>query len=183
MPKLTASAKKCSFVIIWAKHVSFPKWVLMGVILHLYHIIVSYLKFTSYLNYLRCCAYIFMLSSKVLFFCQNILGEYSTWLSSSNTREANFYLECFHERWAALVAQEERVLLDPNGLINEGEKLTVKALDGFNASSTAKVFEEEIREVVCILWTRIPLCQFICHENICLTLLLFGSNYKKCAHF
>ncbi|PAN19738.1 hypothetical protein PAHAL_3G294900 [Panicum hallii] len=77
----------------------------------------------------------------------NILGEYSTWLSSSNTREANLYLECFHERWAALVAQEERVLLDPNGLINEGEKLTVKALDGFNASSTAKVFEEEIREV------------------------------------
>ncbi|RLN30223.1 hypothetical protein C2845_PM05G24250 [Panicum miliaceum] len=77
----------------------------------------------------------------------NILGEYSTWLSSSNTREANLYLECFHERWAALVAQEERVLLDPNGLINEGDKLTVKALDGFNSSSTAKVFEEEIREV------------------------------------
>ncbi|OEL25369.1 putative transmembrane GTPase FZO-like, chloroplastic [Dichanthelium oligosanthes] len=45
-------------------------------------------------------------------------------------------------------AVEERVLLDPNGLVNEGEKLTVKALDGFNASSTAMVFEEEIRQVL-----------------------------------
>ncbi|KAJ1262723.1 hypothetical protein BS78_09G131700 [Paspalum vaginatum] len=77
----------------------------------------------------------------------NLLGDYSTWLSSSNTREANLYLECFHERWDALVAQEERVLLDPNGIVNEGEKLTAKALDGFNASAAAKVFEEEIREV------------------------------------
>ncbi|CAN6337721.1 unnamed protein product [Urochloa humidicola] len=77
----------------------------------------------------------------------NILGEYSTWLCSSNTREANLYLECFHKRWAALIAQEEMVLSDPNGIVNEGEKLTVKALEGFDASSTAKVFEEEIREV------------------------------------
>ncbi|CAN6328401.1 unnamed protein product [Urochloa humidicola] len=77
----------------------------------------------------------------------NILGEYSTWLCSSNTREANLYLECFHERWATLIAQEEMVMLDPNGIVNGGEKLTVKALDGFNAISTAKVFEEEIREV------------------------------------
>jgi hypothetical protein len=70
-------------------------------------------------------------------------------LSSSNTREAKVYLECFCERWGALVAPEERVLLDPNGLVSEGEKLTIKALDGFNASAAAKVFEEEIREVVC----------------------------------
>jgi hypothetical protein len=79
------------------------------------------------------------------------------------------YLECFHERWAALVAQEERVLLDPNGLINEGEKLTVKALDGFNASSTAKVFEEEIREVVCLLWTCSP------YANLYVSNICFGS--------
>ncbi|XP_062231289.1 probable transmembrane GTPase FZO-like, chloroplastic [Phragmites australis] len=77
----------------------------------------------------------------------NLLGEYSTWLSSSNTREANLYLECFHERWDSLVAQEQRVLLDPNGLANEGEKLSIKALDGFSASAAAKVFEEEVREV------------------------------------
>jgi len=30
MPKLTASAKKCSFVIIWAKHVKFSKIGLNG---------------------------------------------------------------------------------------------------------------------------------------------------------
>jgi hypothetical protein len=70
-------------------------------------------------------------------------------LSSSNTREANVYLECFCERWDALVAPEERALLDPNGLVNEGEKLTIKALEGFNASAAAKDFEEEIRELVC----------------------------------
>ncbi|KAG0517934.1 hypothetical protein BDA96_09G131800 [Sorghum bicolor] len=77
----------------------------------------------------------------------NLLGDYSTWLSSSNTREAKVYLECFSARWDALVGPEERALLDPNGLVNEGEKLTIKALDGFNASAAAKVFEEEIREV------------------------------------
>lgn len=77
----------------------------------------------------------------------NLLGDYSTWLSSSNTREANVYLECFCERWDALVAPEERALLDPNGLVNEGEKLTIKALEGFNASAAAKDFEEEIREL------------------------------------
>jgi hypothetical protein len=69
-------------------------------------------------------------------------------LSSSNTREANIYLECFHERWDALIPEEERVLSDSNELINEGEKLAVKALNGFNTSAAAKVFEEEIREVV-----------------------------------
>jgi hypothetical protein len=57
-------------------------------------------------------------------------------------------LECFHERWDALIPEEERVLSDSNELINEGEKLTVKALNGFNTSAAAKVFEEEIREVV-----------------------------------
>ncbi|KAK3138879.1 hypothetical protein QOZ80_5AG0374620 [Eleusine coracana subsp. coracana] len=77
----------------------------------------------------------------------NLLHEYSTWLSSSNAREANLYLECFRERWDALVPQEEIVLSDPNELINEGEKLTIKSLDGFSTSAAAKVFEEEIREV------------------------------------
>lgn len=77
----------------------------------------------------------------------NLLGDYSTWLSSSNAREAEVYLECFCERWDDLVAPEERVLLDPNGLVNESEKETANALDGFNASAAAKVFEEEIREV------------------------------------
>ncbi|GJN14327.1 hypothetical protein PR202_gb01138 [Eleusine coracana subsp. coracana] len=77
----------------------------------------------------------------------NLLHEYSTWLSSSNAREANLYLECFRERWDALVPQEEIVLSDPNELINEGEKLSIKSLDGFSTSAAAKVFEEEIREV------------------------------------
>ncbi|KAL6620187.1 hypothetical protein ACP70R_035326 [Stipagrostis hirtigluma subsp. patula] len=77
----------------------------------------------------------------------SLLREYSAWLSSSNTREANLYMETFQERWDALVPQEERVLSDPNKLVDEGEKLTIKALDGFSASVAAKVFEEEIREV------------------------------------
>jgi len=87
-------------------------------------------------------------------------------LSSSNAREAKVYLECFCERWDALVAPEERVLLDPNGLGNESEKLTAKALDGFNASAAAKVFEEEIREVVCLLMALISLCQLICFKSM-----------------
>ncbi|KAM0883039.1 hypothetical protein ACQ4PT_031897 [Festuca glaucescens] len=77
----------------------------------------------------------------------DLLSEYSTWLSSSNTREANLYLECFHERWDSLITQEERLPSDPNGLVNEGEKLSIKALNGFSASAAAKVFEEEIRAV------------------------------------
>uniref|UniRef100_A0A0E0DR34 G domain-containing protein n=1 Tax=Oryza meridionalis TaxID=40149 RepID=A0A0E0DR34_9ORYZ len=77
----------------------------------------------------------------------NLLSEYSTWLSSTNVREANIYVDCFHERWGALVAQEQRIPPEKNELVNEEEKLCVKALDGFSASAAAKVFEEEIREV------------------------------------
>ncbi|XP_024314811.1 probable transmembrane GTPase FZO-like, chloroplastic isoform X1 [Brachypodium distachyon] len=77
----------------------------------------------------------------------NLMGEYSTWLSSSNIREANLYLECFHERWSSLLTQEERLPSDPNELVNEGEKLSIKALNGFSAYAAAKVFEAEIREV------------------------------------
>ncbi|KAI5018519.1 hypothetical protein ZWY2020_043407 [Hordeum vulgare] len=77
----------------------------------------------------------------------DLLSEYSKWLSSSNTCEANLYLECFHERWDSLVSQEERVSSDPTELVNEGEKLSINALDGFSATAAAKVFEEEIREV------------------------------------
>ncbi|KAL6842205.1 hypothetical protein ACP4OV_027968 [Aristida adscensionis] len=77
----------------------------------------------------------------------NLLREYSAWLSSSNNREANLYLDYFLERWDALVAQEDRVLLDPNRIVNEGEKLSIKALEDFNATAASKVFEEEIREV------------------------------------
>ncbi|XP_037469462.1 probable transmembrane GTPase FZO-like, chloroplastic isoform X1 [Triticum dicoccoides] len=77
----------------------------------------------------------------------DLLGEYSKWLSSSNTREANLYLECFHERWNSLVSQEESVSSDRTELVNEGEKLSIKVLDGFSATAAAKVFEEEIREV------------------------------------
>ncbi len=79
-----------------------------------------------------------------------MLSEYSTWLSSTNVREANIYVDCFHERWGALVAQEQRIPPEKNELVNEEEKLCVKALDGFSASAAAKVFEEEIREVVCL---------------------------------
>jgi hypothetical protein len=61
------------------------------------------------------------------------------------------YLECFHERWGSLITQEERLSSDPNGLVNEGDKLSIKALNGFSATAAAKVFEEEIREVVCLL--------------------------------
>ncbi|KAL5202722.1 hypothetical protein ABZP36_013674 [Zizania latifolia] len=80
----------------------------------------------------------------------NLLSEYSTWLSSTNIHEANIYLECFHERWGTLVAQEQKVMPEQNEVVNEREKLCIKALDGFSASAAANVFEEEIREVVCL---------------------------------
>jgi hypothetical protein len=88
-----------------------------------------------------------LIRCKFIFLCQNLLHGYSTWLSSNNTREANLYLECF-QRWDALIDQEERVLSGTNEVTIEGEKLTIRALDGFSSSAAAKVFEEEIREVV-----------------------------------
>ncbi|KAL5229956.1 hypothetical protein ABZP36_028732 [Zizania latifolia] len=80
----------------------------------------------------------------------NLLSEYSTWLSSTNIREASIYVECFDERWGTLVSQEQKVTPEQNKVVNEGEKLCIKALDDFSASAAAKVFEEEIREVVCL---------------------------------
>ncbi|KAJ4804839.1 tRNA modification GTPase MnmE [Rhynchospora pubera] len=78
---------------------------------------------------------------------QSLLGEYSRWLHSSNTEEATRYLDIFQKRWESLLEVREMVWSDPRAIVRSDEELSVKVLESFNASSAARVFEKEIREV------------------------------------
>ncbi|KAJ3676280.1 hypothetical protein LUZ60_003692 [Juncus effusus] len=78
---------------------------------------------------------------------QTLLGEFSTWLESSNTKEANYYLDLVHERWHALLEERQSSLSKPCPLARSSDDLSVKILQTFNTGSASRVFEKEIHEV------------------------------------
>lgn len=84
---------------------------------------------------------------------QKLLSEYSSWLESSYVREANFYAELFNKRWNTPVDVKDKAQPDTCVLVSKGGELSTKVLEGFSASAAARVFEQEIREVVSSLQT------------------------------
>ncbi|OAY70947.1 putative transmembrane GTPase FZO-like, chloroplastic, partial [Ananas comosus] len=79
---------------------------------------------------------------------QKLLSEYSSWLESSYVCEANFYAELFNKRWNTPVDVKDKAQPDTCVLVSKGGELSTKVLEGFSASAAARVFEQEIREVV-----------------------------------
>ncbi|XP_010255948.1 PREDICTED: probable transmembrane GTPase FZO-like, chloroplastic isoform X2 [Nelumbo nucifera] len=79
---------------------------------------------------------------------QKLLGEYLIWLQSSNVREGRLYKESFEKRWPEFVYPHNEVQLEAYELLKKGEELSLKVIEDFNASAAAKLFEQEIREVV-----------------------------------
>ncbi|XP_020086364.1 probable transmembrane GTPase FZO-like, chloroplastic isoform X2 [Ananas comosus] len=77
-----------------------------------------------------------------------LLSEYSSWLESSYVCEANFYAELFNKRWNTPVDVKDKAQPDTCVLVSKGGELSTKVLEGFSASAAARVFEQEIREVV-----------------------------------
>ncbi|KAJ4968941.1 hypothetical protein NE237_015642 [Protea cynaroides] len=78
---------------------------------------------------------------------KKLLGEYLEWLQSNNTREGRLFQEYFEKRWPSFVSPVNQVL-DTHKLQNKGEKLSQKVVEDFSANAAAKLFEQEIREVV-----------------------------------
>ncbi|ONK67439.1 uncharacterized protein A4U43_C05F50 [Asparagus officinalis] len=79
---------------------------------------------------------------------QRLLGEYSRWLLSNNAHEGQVFIELFNERWHSLVNKEENLQLENYGLLGKGEEFSTRVMENFSASAAAKLFEQEIREVV-----------------------------------
>ncbi|XP_028083641.1 probable transmembrane GTPase FZO-like, chloroplastic isoform X1 [Camellia sinensis] len=78
---------------------------------------------------------------------QKLLGEYLTWLQSSNTREGRLYKESFEKRWPSLVDPQKQAQLGSSELLMRKSEESVKVIENFSAAAASKLFEQEIREV------------------------------------
>lgn len=79
---------------------------------------------------------------------QKLLEDYVVWLKSNNTREGRLYKEAFEERWQSLANPVTELHLDAYEMLKEVDELSLRAMSNFNAVSTSKSLEREIREVV-----------------------------------
>lgn len=78
---------------------------------------------------------------------QKLLGEYTMWLQSKNAREGRRYKESFENRWPSLVYLQPQVYPDMYELVRKVDGYSSRVIEDFSASSTSKMFEQEIREV------------------------------------
>ncbi|XP_042517367.1 probable transmembrane GTPase FZO-like, chloroplastic isoform X2 [Macadamia integrifolia] len=85
--------------------------------------------------------------SPALFDAKKLLGEYLVWLQSNNIHEGRLYGEYFEKRWPSFVSPHNQVS-ETHKLLKKGEELSLKVVEDFSASAAAKLFEQEIREVV-----------------------------------
>ncbi|GAV57786.1 MMR_HSR1 domain-containing protein, partial [Cephalotus follicularis] len=77
-----------------------------------------------------------------------LLGEYVLWLESNNAREGRLYKESFEKRWPQIVYSNTQVHLENNESLKREDELSLKVIEGFNASATSKLFDQEIRKVL-----------------------------------
>ncbi|XP_057484271.1 probable transmembrane GTPase FZO-like, chloroplastic isoform X1 [Actinidia eriantha] len=78
---------------------------------------------------------------------QKLLGEYTTWLQSSNAHEGMLYKESFEKRWPSLVDLQKQGKLETVELLTRKYEACVKVIENFSAPAASKVFDQEIREV------------------------------------
>ncbi|GMP99822.1 hypothetical protein CsSME_00047154 [Camellia sinensis var. sinensis] len=78
---------------------------------------------------------------------QKLLGEYMTWLQSSNAREGRLYKESFEKRWPSLVDPQKQAQLGSSELLMRKSEESVKVIENFSVAAASKLFEQEIREV------------------------------------
>ncbi|CAA0828108.1 FZO-like [Striga hermonthica] len=78
---------------------------------------------------------------------EKLLGEYSAWLHSKNSRKGNTYKELFKERWP-LVVPSIHSQLEANELLRTKQEIGIAVIEEFSAAAASKLFEQEIREVL-----------------------------------
>ncbi|KAL3517570.1 hypothetical protein ACH5RR_020159 [Cinchona calisaya] len=77
---------------------------------------------------------------------QNLVGEYMTWLQSSNAREGRAYKEALAQRWSSFV-DPQQPQLPKIDFLEERCESSIKVLEDFSATAASNLFEQEIREV------------------------------------
>ncbi|KAK1317874.1 hypothetical protein QJS10_CPA05g00854 [Acorus calamus] len=77
-----------------------------------------------------------------------LLEEYSAWLQSNNAREGKLYQVLFENRWPSYVKLKDIVPTETYDLLCKGENLSMKVTENFSAGAAAKLFEQELREVI-----------------------------------
>nr|XP_029121551.1 probable transmembrane GTPase FZO-like, chloroplastic isoform X2 [Elaeis guineensis] len=79
---------------------------------------------------------------------QRLLWEYSKWLQSKIAHEGKLYMEFFNKQCQASGNVKGMSHSEPYGLLGNGEELSMKVIENFSASTVARLFENEVREVV-----------------------------------
>ncbi|KAL6962206.1 ubiquitin-specific protease [Sarracenia purpurea var. burkii] len=78
---------------------------------------------------------------------QKLLGEYTTWLPSSNAREGLLYKESFEKGWPSFGDPQKCGQLETGELLMRKYVRCVQVIENFSASAASRLFEQEIREV------------------------------------
>ncbi|KAJ8899434.1 hypothetical protein K2173_018408 [Erythroxylum novogranatense] len=78
---------------------------------------------------------------------KKLLGEYLTWLQSSNVREGKLYKESFSRRWPSFTDPNPHMYLDTYDSLKKVDELSLRLIEDFNVDVASKLFEQEIREV------------------------------------
>lgn len=79
---------------------------------------------------------------------QKLLGEYVTWLQSSNAHEGSLYKDSFATQWPPSVYPNTQVHLETYELLKKLDRVSLRVIENCNSSAASKLFEQEIREVV-----------------------------------
>ncbi|XP_015892113.3 probable transmembrane GTPase FZO-like, chloroplastic [Ziziphus jujuba] len=78
---------------------------------------------------------------------QKLLGEYTTWLESSNTHEGMLYKESFERRWPLFVNQNRQLHMESLKSLKKANELSLGVIRDFKGTAASKLFDQEIREV------------------------------------
>lgn len=77
-----------------------------------------------------------------------LLRDYCSWLSSNNLREGKLFIEQFDKQWHQLIDEKDKTHSENLGYIDKEEEFCLKALENFSSNAAARLFEQEIREIV-----------------------------------
>ncbi|GAB4840767.1 hypothetical protein Ancab_021529 [Ancistrocladus abbreviatus] len=78
---------------------------------------------------------------------QELLGEYSTWLQSSNACEARQCKESLEKRWSSLVDPLNQGESDYDTSLMKVDDRSLNSIQKYSATAASKLFDQEIREV------------------------------------
>lgn len=78
------------------------------------------------------------------------------WLENSTAQESQQFFKDFDEKWSWFINPRDEVQSDTNALLINHDKISIEVARNFSTSAAARLFDQEISEVVssfsCICW-------------------------------